>query len=331
MNSCIGCGAELQTKDKTLEGYVKEENLDKKLCERCFRIRNYGDYKRVSKTNVDFKKILDDINNTNDLVVLVVDLFMLNKDFEEITKNINNDILLVLTKRDILPKVVNDQKFLDYAKTLNINYIDSVIVSSNKNYGLDLLFEKINQYKKSDRVYVVGFTNAGKSTLINKIIYNYSDLETQVTTSILPSTTLGSVEIKLADNLTLIDTPGIIDNNSFINILNGSELKRIMPKKEIKPITYQIREKQSLFVGDYLRLDLNDKNNLTFYMSNNLTIKRTFKDTNKLSHLKENVVRVRQDEDIVISGFGFISVTNNDVIKIYAPDKIDIYTRKSLI
>ena len=124
MNSCIGCGAELQTKDKTLEGYVKEENLDKKLCERCFRIRNYGDYKRVSKTNVDFKKILDDINNTNDLVVLVVDLFMVNKDFEEITKNINNDILLVLTKRDILPKVVNDQKFLDYAKTLNINYID---------------------------------------------------------------------------------------------------------------------------------------------------------------------------------------------------------------
>ena len=42
---CIGCGATLQTINTEEVGYVKEQNLEKSsLCERCFRIRNYGDY-----------------------------------------------------------------------------------------------------------------------------------------------------------------------------------------------------------------------------------------------------------------------------------------------
>ena len=102
-------------------------------------------------------------------------------------------------------------------------------------------------------------------------------------------------------------------------------LKRILPNKEIKPITYQIKSKQTIFVDELVRIDLNDKNNLIFYLSNSLNIKRVFK------NLKENIIRVKQDEDIVISGLGFIKVTNNDVIKIYAPEEIDIYTRKILI
>ena len=256
---------------------------------------------------------------------------MMNKDFDVLTKNLNNDILLVFTKRDVLPKIVNDQKFIEYAKNLGIDYKDIVITSSNKNYGLDLLMEKINQYKKDKNVYVIGYTNAGKSTLINKIIYNYSNLDRTITTSILPSTTINSVEININDDLTLIDTPGLIDNNSLINIVDVKMLKRILPNKEIKPITYQIKSKQTIFVDELVRIDLNDKNNLTFYLSNSLNIKRVFKNNNKLKNLKENIIRVKQDEDIVISGLGFIKVTNNDVIKIYAPEEIDIYTRKKLI
>ena len=42
MNKCTGCGAVLQNIDTTKEGYVV--NLDNKLCERCFRIKNYNEY-----------------------------------------------------------------------------------------------------------------------------------------------------------------------------------------------------------------------------------------------------------------------------------------------
>lgn len=331
MNNCLGCGSKLQSIDSSKEGYIRENNISSKLCERCFRIRNYGEYKTVVKDNNDFEPILKKIGATNSLVILVIDLFMMNKDFDVLTKNLNNDILLVFTKRDVLPKIVNDQKFIEYAKNLGIDYKDIVITSSNKNYGLDLLMEKINQYKKDKNVYVIGYTNAGKSTLINKIIYNYSNLDRTITTSILPSTTINSVEININDDLTLIDTPGLIDNNSLINIVDVRMLKRILPNKEIKPITYQIKSKQTIFVDELVRIDLNDKNNLIFYLSNSLNIKRVFKNNNKLKNLKENIIRVKQDEDIVISGLGFIKVTNNDVIKIYAPEEIDIYTRKKLI
>ena len=64
MNKCVGCGDIILT--------------SKTLCERCFRIRNYNDYKIVSKDNNDFINILKEINKTNDLVVLLIDLFNLD-------------------------------------------------------------------------------------------------------------------------------------------------------------------------------------------------------------------------------------------------------------
>ena len=38
MSKCIGCGIELQNNDKTKLGYTT--NIEKSLCERCFRIEN---------------------------------------------------------------------------------------------------------------------------------------------------------------------------------------------------------------------------------------------------------------------------------------------------
>ena len=51
MNKCKGCGTLIDNND---------------LCERCFRIKHYNDYKVVSKTNSDFIPILENINKTND-------------------------------------------------------------------------------------------------------------------------------------------------------------------------------------------------------------------------------------------------------------------------
>ena len=98
MNKCKGCGILIDNND---------------LCERCFRIKHYNDYKVVSKTNNDFIPILENINKTNDLVLLVVDLFNIG-DLSIIRKYLKNDILLVLTKRDLLPKSVSISKLDNY-------------------------------------------------------------------------------------------------------------------------------------------------------------------------------------------------------------------------
>jgi len=329
MSKCIGCGVKLQTTNKEELGYTIK--LDNNLCERCFRIRNYNDYKFVIKDNNDYISILKDINNTNDLVVLVVDLFNISKNIEDISKYINNNILLVLTKRDILPKSCYDEKFIKYFESYNLNIIDSVVISSNKNYNLDILYNKINEYKTSNKVYVVGFTNSGKSTLINKIIYNYSSVDTIITTSNLPSTTIDSISVKVNDDLTLIDTPGLLDSGDIINFIDGKTLKKIIPNKELKPITYQIKDRQTIIIDDLVRVDLFDKNSMTIYMSNNLNIKRIYKTTEELKNLKKHELNIDEDSDVVIQGLGFIKFTHKSKIILYTKENVSVYVRKNLI
>ena len=117
-------------------------------------------------------------------------------------------MLLVLNKRDALPKSVKEEKMIEYLKTLDINYEDIIVISANKNYNIDLLMQKIKKHKTSNKVYVVGHTNTGKSSLINKLIKDYSENDNELTISPMPSTTLNTVTIKLNNNLTLIDTQG---------------------------------------------------------------------------------------------------------------------------
>ena len=325
MNKCSGCGAYLQIDDPEKIGYTV--SLNHTLCNRCFRINNYNEYQKIEKTNNEFIPILKKINETNSLVLLVVDILNINKDLNFITKYLNNDIILVLTKRDILPYKVNNQKLLDY--DYGIKCIDKVIVSSNKNIGLDELYEKIYQYKKDKNVYIVGYSNVGKSTLINKLIYNYSDINQTITTSMLPSTTLDSIEIPFNEELTIIDTPGIIESGNIINEVDSAILKKIMCKKEIKPITYQVKGKQTIVIEDIILIE-SANNNFTFYISNNLKIDRKYKELNK-ENLKEYTLRISEFNDIVILGLGFIKTTNAETIKIYSKYDLEIYTRKSLI
>ena len=79
MNKCLGCGIELQNNDKTKLGYTT--NIEKSLCERCFRIKNYGDYKSIVKDNDAFISILKNIDK-KDLIVLVMDIFNLPKNLD---------------------------------------------------------------------------------------------------------------------------------------------------------------------------------------------------------------------------------------------------------
>jgi small GTP-binding protein len=323
-NKCSGCGVNLQSNDPKNIGYVSSK--DHNLCERCFRIKHYSDYQKVVKDENDIISILDSINKTNDLVVLVIDLMDMPKDLSLVNKNLNNDIILVLTKRDLLPKSLYEDKLKDY---LPGNYADKIIVSSNNNYHFDELFDAINAHKKSNNVYVVGYTNAGKSTLINKVIYNYSDYESTLTTSFLPSTTLDAITIKINDNLNIIDTPGIIDNNNIINQMDSKDIKMIVPKKTIKPVTYQINTKQYFVVNKLLQLE-SSNNTLIFYMANQLPLKRLYLRTNTDNFVRHEI-NVAANNDLVISGLLFIKCIKKENIVVYTLKNVDVYTRKSLI
>lgn len=329
MNKCSGCGAILQSENQNLEGYHRASSKNHNLCERCFRIQNYNEYKRVTKENCEFIQNLEQIKATGDLTILVVDLLHMNQNMNEITKHCSSNLLLVLTKRDLLPLSVSNEKLKQYVSTLGIKALDTIVISATKNSGLDTLLNAIYKYKTGKYTYIIGYTNAGKSTLINHFISHYSNLEKSITTSMLSSTTLGNIEIPLMDDLILVDTPGILEPGNITEFLEISTLKKILPKKEIKPMTYQVRSKQSIWIDHLVRVD-SENNNLTFYFSNQLKIERTFHMKEEMS-LSPYIIHVKSNQDIVILGLGFIKVGKSETITLYTLPNVSVYTRTSLI
>ena len=329
---CIGCGVLLQDENMTIEGYTT--SLENDICSRCFRMKNYGEYQIVTKSNEEYIDILKSVNKTNDLVLYIVDLLNLDKDLKHIRNYINNKVILVLSKRDVLPKSVKDEKLIDYFKKMDLDYDDIIVASPNKNYNIDELLHMIKKYKTSKNVYVVGHTNVGKSTLINKLMKNYSENDCELTISPLPSTTLNKISIKLCDDLTLIDTPGLIDRGNIVNYVEPNLLKKINPKKEIKPKTYQIKKGQCLVIGDLVRIDYveGDKNSFTVFMSNDLKVQRyNLSRQDKLKDLYANELDVLYHEDVVVNGLGFIKIVEKAKVVVYIDKNVEVNTRRSLI
>lgn len=321
---CIGCGIELQIVDIHQDGYVSQK--DHRLCERCFRIKNYGQNKVVITGNDDYLKIFDSIHD-NDLVVYVSSLLTLNLDYVNRFKN----VVLVLTKRDILPKSVKNAKIVSYVSN-KFNIKDIVVVSAIKKMNLDCLYNKLEKLGKGKKIYFVGSTNSGKSTLINEMIKSYNGSEGEITVSSFPSTTLSTIDVKIG-NLNIIDTPGIVCEDSVINYLDLKSIKKLNSKKEIKPVTFQVKGEGSILLDDICRIDYDtDISSMTFYVSNSLNVdKISFNNNARMLMYDSMEYNILDNQDIVIEDVGFIKITNSIKVKVYYRDSINVRVRDNLI
>ncbi len=333
IKTCSGCGIVLQDQNVLQEGYTT--SLENDICQRCFRMKNYGEYQVVTKSNEEYLNILKSVGETKDLVLYITDLLNLEKNIEQIRNIISNKMILVLNKKDVLPKSVKETKLIKYLEEKNICFEEVIVISVNKNYNIDYLLKKIKLYQTSKKVYVVGHTNAGKSSLINKLIQNYSTNVQELTMSPLPSTTLNTISIEINEYLTLIDTPGLVDTGSILNHIDPSMIKKISPRKEIKPKTFQLKPNQSIIIEDIVRIDYieGEKNSFTLFVSNDLKVKRLLNASNKneLKELSKITYAVKYDEDLVINGLGFVKIVNKGLIDVYIDKNVETFMRKSLI
>ena len=116
---CMGCGVILQDENVLQEGYTT--SLENDICSRCFRMKNYGEYEFVTKDNLEYVKILNNIKNKSCLVLYIVDLLVIPKDITKIKEYVgDNEIILILNKKDVLPYKIKDEKLISYFKNYNI-------------------------------------------------------------------------------------------------------------------------------------------------------------------------------------------------------------------
>ena len=282
---CSGCGATLQTTDKHKLGYIPEQALQREpvICQRCFRIRHYNEMSAVAQDESDYLRILNKVGSHKGLIVHIVDLF----DFEgtvigSLPRFVGgNPIILVANKIDLFPKSLNRNKLINWlqrqAKAAGLKPVETVLCSALRNDGFDRLLPLLAQHRAGRDIYVVGATNVGKSSLINRLIRDFSNLEAELTISRYPGTTLDMVHIPLDDGKAIIDTPGIVYRSRLTELVDGDDLAAITPTKPIKPVSFQLDPGQTIFFGAMARLDFvrGAHQSFTFYTSGSFKLHRT--------------------------------------------------------
>ena len=250
---CMGCGVQLQDLHKTEIGYTP--SLEQDYCQRCFRLTHYDDITLYVKQGESDPHVYEQIRNMDCLVVWVVDLF----DFEGsliagLARHIGNkDVLLVGTKRDLLPTTLSDQKLGRWLqgrlKQEEIKVRGIVVTASHGRDGIDHVREAISQLSKGRSIVFMGTANVGKSTLLNALLQ-----QTGITTSRYPGTTIDMVKLESAFG-TLYDTPGVMRKDNIVHYLDLKEIKNVIPQKTVKPKNYQLYEPQTLSIGGMVRID----------------------------------------------------------------------------
>ncbi|WP_226036968.1 ribosome biogenesis GTPase YqeH [Aquibacillus saliphilus] len=361
---CQGCGISIQSEDQNEPGFVPNSAMNNEniICKRCFRLKHYNEVQDVSFTDDDYLTMISQIRNTDALIVNIVDIFDFNGSFINSLQRLTgkNPIILVGNKVDLLPKSTNKNKLRHWmkksAKDLGLTVQEVYLISAVKGQGMDELESAIEDYRSEKDVYVVGSTNVGKSTFINRLIDRTTGVDDAITTSYFPGTTLGFIDIPLDDKTSLYDTPGVINRNQMAHYISEQDLKVVTPSKEIKPRVFQLNEKQTLYFGGLARLDFEkgEKQSFVCYFSNQLTIHRTklekadslyenhlgellsppnSETMEKLPPLKKQSFRLKDSKtDIVFPGLGWVTILEgNTTVTTHSPEGVSVSIRTSLI
>lgn len=223
---------------------------NKVLCERCASLNKLSsdtgtaDIEKLSVVQTNsvsaaiFAADVAKIKNKNAWAVHVVDA----TDFDStIMRNVreivgSNPLVIAVTKTDLLPVDNTDEKamfrlkkyFLERCKTKGLRCHELFMLSGLNNNGVDAVVKFVLDQLNGKDVYIFGYANTGKSTLVNAFVNETlrhqlfmkgsrgkqrKDLlsDVQVTSSNLPGTTLLSIRIPCFSSYkhALWDTPGI--------------------------------------------------------------------------------------------------------------------------
>lgn len=311
---CFGCGTILQSDNELNPGFIPNSKIETaNYCKRCFRLTHYGEIS-TNELEKSTKSILDNVNIDSSFKIYIVDFLNINNNTMNIFNKIKGNKLLLISKIDLLGKSININRVVEKIKSVYNIKSDIKTISTVNEYGVNSFIDYLNK-KHINKCYLLGPTNSGKSTLINKLISIYNPKLNKLTISNKRNTTLEFIRIKLNDNLTLIDSPGFLISDYGIK----SKYKNI-----IKPITFNMKENEVLFI-DKFYIKIKYATSITIYTNELIKAKKYYKEINF-----DYEIDLVDNTDLCINGFGIINIKNKNNISINNLDKNLISIRKSI-
>jgi ribosome biogenesis GTPase A len=265
------------------------------------------------------------------------------------------------------------------------------LVSCSNGKGMKSLLNSVMAMAadNGNRVYVMGAANVGKSSFINNMLEDVYEKKgskadnsnknmksrqnkkvknkstPQATVSNLPGTTLNFLNIRLPNGVTMVDTPGLINEGQLTTKLTTDELRQVIPATPINPVTLRCGEGKTVMVGGLAKVEVLEGLPffLTFFVSNEIALHPTQADkANDPEWVDRHIgnllappatperlaeigpMESREFEvwgrgwktaasDLVIAGLGWVSVTGSGMcrIRVTAPAGTSISQRDALL
>jgi len=207
----------------------------------CRKTGQAKDPKNIRKQRPTFPEVVVKVLNDSDIILEVLDSRFIsdtqNPELEAEIKRKNKKIIYVINKSDLgLAK----QKIL---------IKPHVIVSCRERKGIKALRDKIKFTaklfsKERTTVGVIGYPNTGKSSLINLLIGKKS-----APSSSQAGYTKGVQKLKLAPNIMLLDSPGVIPKEEYTTIKS----RKLAKHAKIGAKTYtQVKDPEAI-IAEFIK------------------------------------------------------------------------------
>ena len=356
---CIGCGGPLQNTDINGAFYTPkpQDEAVPVYCERCYKIRHYGQIKPSFMTETMVYETLYQVEKRPGVMVLVTDALDFYGSIHPffVAMSEAKRTIVIVNKIDVLPHAISEHnlklRFLQKAKNAGLNIDELILVSALKKKNIDALYQALEKASKGQDLYLMGLTNVGKSSILNALL-SAQGLMPTITTSFEPHVTQDLIPFDIGKQ-TLYDTPGLTSRHSYRYFLNGSSLRAVLPLKEIKPRVFQNLVSQAFFIGGlcYFVCEASEKSTLIAYFSERLMVHhRHFKDHEAFfeakkgdfltppvaSDLPSQMTKTtfetnHKKKDIIIPGLGFITLNHVKRVDLYHYDSVTLTMEEGLI
>ena len=366
---CTGCGMELQFEDEKKEGYVPEEKFIMEgdlLCQRCFKIKNYGKNSVNNFKSEDYSKEVLNSVKKSDIILPIFDIIDFEGSFTEEILDYLRDYrsIVLVNKTDLLPGFVHPTEIADWIKDRlaeeDIVPENIAFISAKSKYGINGVIRKIKSIfpDKKVKAVVLGASNVGKSSVINLLLG-----KNKITTSKYSGTTLKSINNKIPDtNITITDTPGLIPKEKRLSDMISVETGlKLVPAGEISRKTFKLEEGQVFMFDAFCWFKVKENNivnkteeetgykpifsaysskNVKFHLTKEERVEELLegdffellKGEEKKKYFENEFVTfkttVKENEDLAISGLGWINVKRGPLaIELIVPKGVKTVVR----